>query len=122
MQPNHSKIGSIQTLRGIAVLAVFLTHTQITNVILELSRIDYSFSTGWLGVELFFVISGFVVTLSLHRGSFNVGSFYIKRIFRLMPSMMVMVALTVLICAAMRQTCLDGPLTPHRASDAWTQG
>ena len=44
----------IQVIRGIAVLAVVLFHTN-----------EDFFQLGYLGVDIFFVISGFVVTPSI---------------------------------------------------------
>ena len=49
MKHNHRK--DIQVLRGLAVLAVVLFHAD-----------ESHFPLGYLGVDVFFVISGFVVT------------------------------------------------------------
>ena len=78
----------IDALRGIAVLAVILYH----------------FNEAWLpggftGVDVFFVISGYVVTGSLikHQGESlgsQLGGFYLRRIRRLMPNLLLMVGLT----------------------------
>ena len=78
----------IDALRGIAVLAVIVYH----------------FNEAWLpggftGVDVFFVISGYVVTGSLIKhqseslGS-QLGGFYLRRIRRLMPNLLLMVGLT----------------------------
>lgn len=40
---------------------------------------------GWLAVDLFFAISGFVICLVVSRPGFRIGSFLIKRVFRLYP-------------------------------------
>jgi exopolysaccharide production protein ExoZ len=44
-----------------------------------------AFNPGWIGVELFFVVSGYVVALSMARAQFAVASFVIRRVFRLYP-------------------------------------
>ena len=83
----------IDGLRAIAVIAVFLNH--IDKALLP---------SGHLGVDIFFVISGFVITSSLinHRpegfGSFLAG-FYARRFRRLLPALLAFVAVaSVLIC------------------------
>ncbi|MEI8366753.1 MAG: hypothetical protein WCF65_10090, partial [Parachlamydiaceae bacterium] len=53
--PNKLRL-DIQVLRGIAVLAVLLFHTR-----------ESIFTAGYLGVDVFFVISGFVVTPLISR-------------------------------------------------------
>jgi peptidoglycan/LPS O-acetylase OafA/YrhL len=78
----------IQELRGISVLAVILFHAAKND-----------FSMGYLGVDIFFVISGFVVTplifniFQSRQDSkdriyfFNLLSFYLKRFYRLAPAL-----------------------------------
>jgi len=55
------KRGDIQALRGFSVLSVLLYHLQVTSV-----------KGGFLGVDIFFVISGYVITERLARGSGSV--------------------------------------------------
>lgn len=77
----------IQFLRGIAVLAVVLFHTRLDILV-----------GGYLGVDIFFVISGFLITgmiakqLSEKRFSFK--AFYFRRAKRLLPAAYVTFALT----------------------------
>ena len=65
-------------LRGLAALAVVFYHFGV-----------FAFNGGWLGVDLFFVISGYVVTLSILRreesGDFSTSEFFRRRFTRLMP-------------------------------------
>lgn len=77
----------IQALRGIAVLLVLLYHTQL------------SFQTaGYLGVDVFFVISGFLITSiirnDLASGQFSFRKFYSRRLRRIMPASLVVIALS----------------------------
>lgn len=76
----------IQGLRGIAVVAVILFH---------LDLID----NGYLGVDVFFVISGFVVTLSILKkmdsGEFRLVSFFWSRFRRLAPALFFTIGITI---------------------------
>jgi len=80
----------IQGLRAIAVLMVVAFHAGLP------------VPGGFVGVDVFFVISGFVITAMLHREWMNTGrirfrQFYLKRFKRLTPALAVMVAVTVVI-------------------------
>ena len=73
---SKSKNPWIQILRAISVLAVIAYHFELP------------ISNGFIGVDIFFVISGYVITQSLTRSSENtwftrLKLFYIKRIARL---------------------------------------
>ena len=78
----------IDGLRAFAVVAVIINH--FNNDILP---------GGYLGVDIFFVISGFVITSSLHqRPSKNfkdfISGFYVRRIKRLVPALSIFVLIT----------------------------
>lgn len=73
-------IPALDGLRAFAVLAVFAYHLD-----------ERRFPGGFLGVDLFFVISGYVITLGLldewqARGSIDLRSFWWRRVRRLMPA------------------------------------
>jgi peptidoglycan/LPS O-acetylase OafA/YrhL len=86
VQTNYIK--EIQSLRGISILLVFLFHLNQ----------DY-FPLGYLGVDVFFVISGFVITKIIYENllerKFNLKIFYVSRFLRLFPSLFFMV---VIVC------------------------
>lgn len=69
----------IQALRGIAVLFVVLYHSKVINI-----------DAGYLGVDVFFVISGFLITkiikTHIDEGRFSFKEFYIRRAKRLLPA------------------------------------
>lgn len=70
----------IQALRGVAVLVVVLFHAGL------------GFSGGYVGVDVFFVVSGFVITGLIvpeldHSGRLRFGEFYARRVRRLVPSL-----------------------------------
>jgi peptidoglycan/LPS O-acetylase OafA/YrhL len=75
-------IPEIDGLRAIAVLSVILYHAQVPG-----------FDGGFLGVDVFFVISGFLITgiimKQIEAGRFTFSGFYRKRIRRLFPAMLV---------------------------------
>lgn len=83
------KRSDIQALRGFAVLAVLLYHLQIGRL-----------KGGFLGVDIFFVISGFVITQRLARGEGSVRvqilDFYQRRAKRILPASLLVIALTAL--------------------------
>ena len=76
------KRDDIQILRAIAVLLVVFYHANLY------------FTGGFFGVDLFFVISGFVVSKSiwddLESHNFTFRNFYLKRFNRLFPSLTIM--------------------------------
>ena len=72
----------IQVLRGLAVLLVVLFHLKIPG-----------FENGYLGVDIFFVISGFLMATLYDRGT--VQDFYRRRIDRLFPAYIVTVIATL---------------------------
>lgn len=79
-------------LRGIAILSVIIHH-QLTPFVM---------SGGFLGVDLFFVLSGFLIT-SLLLGEFektntiSLKNFYMRRLLRLGPALALYLAATILV-------------------------
>ncbi len=77
----------IDGLRGIAVLSVILFHANIQ-----------FFHGGYLGVDIFFVISGYLITTiiinEIQNNNFNLSAFYIKRARRLLPALFLVVIVT----------------------------
>lgn len=79
----------IDRLRGLAVLAVIAFHY------------DESLGAhgGYVGVDIFFVISGFLISQIIQRevrsGSFTFWGFYERRVRRLLPALYAMVAITI---------------------------
>ena len=76
-------------LRAVAVLAVVLFH------------LDIGITGGYVGVDVFFVISGFLITsiisADLKAGTFSLMSFWIKRVRRLAPASFAMLIGTLLV-------------------------
>lgn len=86
----------VELLRGIAIICVLCSHFSLFESIAN--KIGCT-NPGYIGVELFFVISGFGIALSFFNSSeFNLKQYFIKRIFRIYPSMiMLIIAASVLL-------------------------
>lgn len=92
----------IQGLRALAVVAVVLFHA------------GAPLPGGFVGVDIFFVISGFVITGLLQRehathGRIRFGRFFARRFRRLTPALAVIVSVTVVL-----STLLLGPFGPQQ--------
>jgi peptidoglycan/LPS O-acetylase OafA/YrhL len=84
----------IDGLRTIAVVAVVLYHAQIT--ILG----QQPFKGGFIGVDIFFVISGYLITSIIlkeliNTGSFSFKHFYERRIRRILPALLVVMLASI---------------------------
>jgi peptidoglycan/LPS O-acetylase OafA/YrhL len=80
----------IDGLRAIAVLSVLGFHA-----------FPRQFRGGFIGVDIFFVISGFLISTiileSLERNSFSAGQFYARRIRRIFPALLIVLIATLVI-------------------------
>src|SRR5436305_3617009 len=78
------RLAFLDALRGVAALAVVAAHIQahLADPVGDIAPARY-FSAGQFGVTLFFLVSGFVIPMTLERGSPR--SFWIKRVCRLYP-------------------------------------
>jgi len=70
----------IQALRGLAILLVLVHHTELWPAL----------HSGFLGVDIFFVVSGYLITGivrgQIEAGTFSFGEFYFRRAKRLLPA------------------------------------
>lgn len=82
--PNLTYRADIDGLRAISVLAVVVYHFGLGPIV-----------GGFMGVDVFFVISGYVITRKLHdemlSGNFQFRSFYTARVRRILPALSVVV-------------------------------
>lgn len=84
---DNSHRTEIDGLRAIAVLSVVLCHLEV-----------WPFLGGYIGVDIFFVISGFLLTGVIHRGlinnTFSFTNFYERRIRRIIPALYFLIFVT----------------------------
>ena len=98
-QRSERHIDSLDGLRGIAILLVFFFHYLPRN---PHSPLSWLASVGWSGVDLFFVLSGFLITGILYdtRESSNFFRvFYARRALRLFPLYFFAVGIVLLVGA-----------------------
>jgi peptidoglycan/LPS O-acetylase OafA/YrhL len=80
----------IDGLRAVAVLSVLFYHAGIPG-----------FPGGFVGVDIFFVISGYLICgmidADIRQGSFSLGNFYRRRILRILPALFVMFIATSML-------------------------
>lgn len=112
--PTSGRLQSIDALRGIAALGVVLYHAvmQTSNAVPNnlfrwpVKLVQFVSSFGYIGVFLFFVISGFCIHLQWAKSrangqpqSIKFGSFWRRRIRRLYPPYLMAFALFLLMAA-----------------------
>ena len=85
--PNESRVVELDALRGLAALAVVAFHytTHYGNEVGHVSPLPVSFAFGNYGVNLFFLISGFVIFMTLERTR-SALDFVVSRFSRLFPA------------------------------------
>jgi len=91
-RPGDSFRPDLEGLRGIAILAVLLFHAGIPGT-----------GGGFVGVDIFFVLSGFLITGLLlrereERGGVSLSGFYARRARRILPAALI-VLVTILFAS-----------------------
>lgn len=87
MHHEQKKLNSIQALRGLAAMLVVMFHLR-TELASGIPLANRTFAHGAIGVDLFFMISGFVVyyvTANQNNGIKSAAVFFIKRLCRIVP-------------------------------------
>ena len=122
-------IRDIEMLRALAVLAVIFGH--LADNLLPRAAIDgrlvTAMSGGWVGVDLFFAISGFVIARSFLPGALAVKPvrpyrvtavrFWVTRLFRLAPSAWLWLLIILVLCAVYNESGVFGSV---RTNLYWT--
>jgi peptidoglycan/LPS O-acetylase OafA/YrhL len=91
----------IDAMRAVAVLAVFLYHADVSWL-----------PGGFLGVDVFFVISGYLITSLLLRefragGHVRLARFWLRRARRLLPAVGVLIAVSIVVLAIVEPSQID---------------
>ena len=99
---------ALDGLRGCAILAVMLCHTA-----------PPAAPAGFLGVDVFFVLSGFLITALLlqewqRTGGISLRHFYLRRVLRLLPALVAFLLVSWLY-ARLAGSAVDEKLTRHGA-------
>src|SRR5664279_4470354 len=84
----EQKFYGLDNLRAVAIIFVLLFH--YNRWVEHPAWFPRAFQFGWTGVDLFFVLSGFLISSQLFaqikkEGTFSIRDFYIKRFFRILP-------------------------------------
>src|SRR5262245_11077416 len=93
------RFSALDGVRAIAVLLVVITHSRGPRPLHYLA--------GWNGVTIFFVLSGFLITtLALREeersGRLSLGSFYVRRAFRILPLYLLVLSLYIPIVLVLK--------------------
>lgn len=102
----HGRLIELDSLRGLAATAVLLFHVTYFNDQQHASPVAIWW--GHYGVELFFVISGFVILMTIEKSS-NLWQFVVSRFARLYPTYWCAVLLTTLVIVTFRQSEIPSP-------------
>ena len=111
------RVEIVDPLRGLAALVVMWFHFTNGSGFIKTAWLRASGKYGWLGVEIFFVISGFVIPYSMHCGGYRLrqhfGRFLAKRMVRLEPPYLVSIVLVIALSyLSSRSPWFAGP-PPH---------
>jgi peptidoglycan/LPS O-acetylase OafA/YrhL len=108
----RAHLPALDGLRGLAILLVVLTHMRMPPMDGPLDQfVGFWLNAGWLGVDLFFVLSGFLITgilLDAKGGPGYFRRFYMRRVLRIFP--LYYLALAVFFFVVPHLTDLGGAL------------
>lgn len=112
---NNSKLASLQLFRGIAAIWVAFYHIEVVaHRRLDVGYLGGIFRHGHLGVDFFFVLSGFIIYY-IHKTDFGrperAPQYLLKRVFRIWPLLLILTSLKLVYMAA------GGPGVPEEKFD-----
>lgn len=101
MKKQHRYLPSIDSLRAIAVISVIVYHANALVL-----------PGGFLGVDLFFVLSGYLISSLIYReyrqtGKVNLYNFYLRRARRLLPAVYFMITVILIAMVLFNKTLLE---------------
>lgn len=85
------RISSLDGIRAVSIALVFFAHLCGTRGFLDVTAVHYTGDTGALGVKVFFVLSGYLITSLLleehaREKRISLKNFYLRRSFRILPA------------------------------------
>jgi peptidoglycan/LPS O-acetylase OafA/YrhL len=98
---SQPRLAGLDTLRALAIIIVLLYHYRV--VVSNENTFGYITQIGWMGVDLFFVLSGYLIcnqilqTIS-QKDTFSLKTFYMRRLLRTLPNYYA-VCLLYFICS-----------------------
>jgi peptidoglycan/LPS O-acetylase OafA/YrhL len=125
MKPDSKRNLQLDVLRGVAILLVFGRHLEIPRPKGVLGVFaDMWYHLGWIGVDLFFVLSGFLIAGLLmkelqKRGRIDVGRFLLRRGLKIYPAYFVFITYLTLMPAA--KALLRGENVWTTVAEQWGQ-
>jgi peptidoglycan/LPS O-acetylase OafA/YrhL len=98
------KLNGLDTLRAFAIVLVFMYHYQV--FVSREATFGLASTIGWIGVDLFFVLSGYLIANQIFSGivrgqALSLKAFYARRFLRTLPNFYVVLALYFLFPAVM---------------------
>jgi peptidoglycan/LPS O-acetylase OafA/YrhL len=121
MHRDPQRLFALDVLRGFAIALVLFRHVPIAPDSSE-PVLGFLFGIGWAGVDLFFVLSGFLISGLLYRevdasGTIDFRRFWLRRGMKIWPSLAVYGSFTLLLIAAVwfkggRWSTRCGPTSP----------
>ena len=119
----RQRLNQLDALRGLAAMAVVLFHfsTRFSELYPQAAPQAWSLSMGHLGVNLFFIISGFVIFMTIERTA-RPTDFVVSRVSRLYPAYWVAILLTFCITHALTLPGKTVPLTTALANGLMFHG
>lgn len=119
----EARIPALDGVRGMAILLVLFFHLNLLRSVTTEHAMDSFasklFSAGWCGVDLFFVLSGFLITRILYQAKESdryFTNFYLRRTLRIFPLYYAVLVLTFIIIPH-----LPSGLIPSEKLDRWAK-
>jgi peptidoglycan/LPS O-acetylase OafA/YrhL len=115
---SQSRVPQLDAVRGIAILLVMLVNTSEKYPVLHLQRFV---TNGWMGVDLFFALSGFLITgilLDTKQSPHYFRNFYARRVLRILPLYYSVLVFMFVVVPLLRPA--DAHSVFERASPWWS--
>jgi len=112
---NQGEIAEVDGLRGIAIFAVMVHRLWPRDAV---NRLSVAADAGWIGVDLFFVVSGFLITrilLETRGDPHYFRNFYARRVLRIFPLYYLFVGTLLVVFPLMG----NSEYLEHAGSPAW---